>query len=270
MNAITGSGSIVGSGEKITAKIGSGVNKEALNGVVFSLGREGAEALRKGDYETALDRFTACCEVNEKICKKDDVNYGASLHNMATALHYLGKLEQAELYYEKAKAVFEKQAAGPFRPTQKHRIKFIEERLTLLRFGGKPSSETYIDEYGVERPTLRRDFEFDNPHVLAQRAEKQYWKGVTHAKNKIWSLAQVGWRSCSGVASAHGLLARGGRATYQGSAARLSTLGACACGSRACRWPAPSFPHLRPCCPCVRSGVLRGRTFTRRSVPRGA
>mmetsp|Transcript_16427 Transcript_16427/g.50308 ORF Transcript_16427/g.50308 Transcript_16427/m.50308 type:complete len:838 (+) Transcript_16427:77-2590(+) len=190
MNAITGSGSIVGSGEKITAKIGSGVNKEALNGVVFSLGREGAEALRKGDYETALDRFTACCEVNEKICKKDDVNYGASLHNMATALHYLGKLEQAELYYEKAKAVFEKQAAGPFRPTQKHRIKFIEERLTLLRFGGKPSSETYIDEYGVERPTLRRDFEFDNPHVLAQRAEKQYWKGVTHAKNKIWSLAQ--------------------------------------------------------------------------------
>ena len=147
---------IVGLGESIQAGIGRGVNKDALNGLVFSLGREGAEALRKGDYETALDRFTACAKVNEKICKKDDINYGASLHNMATALHYLGDIEQAEKYYEEAKSVFERQPAGPWRPSQKHRIKFIEERLTLLRFGGKPSSDTYIDECARPRPRTPR------------------------------------------------------------------------------------------------------------------
>jgi tetratricopeptide (TPR) repeat protein len=183
--------SITGLGETITAQIGSGVNKDALNGLVFSLGREGAEALRKGDYETALDRFTACTKVNEKICKKDDINLGASLHNMATALHYLGDTAHAEKIYEQAKAVFEAQQAGPFRPSQKHRIKFIEERLTLLRFGAKPSAETYIDEFGVERVTAHRMDIFDeSPVLLAERAEKAYWKGVGHAKNKIWGLAQ--------------------------------------------------------------------------------
>jgi tetratricopeptide (TPR) repeat protein len=133
-------------GEHIQAQIGKGVNKDALNNLVFSLGREGAEALRKGDYETALDRFTACTKINEKICKPDDINYGASLHNMATALHYLGDIDQAEVVYERAKGVFEAQGSGPFRPSQKHRIKFIEERLCLLRFGAKPSADTYIDE----------------------------------------------------------------------------------------------------------------------------
>lgn len=182
--------SITSLGENIHAQIGTGVKKDALNDLVFSLGREGAEALRKGDYETALDRFTACTKINEKICKPDDINYGASLHNMATALHYLGEIEQAEEIYEKAKAVFEAQSQGPFKPSQKHRIKFIEERLTLLRFGAKPSSETYIDEFGVERPTAHRIDPFEDETTLAERAEKAYWKGVGFAKNKIWGLAQ--------------------------------------------------------------------------------
>lgn len=196
--------SITSLGENISAQIGSGVNKNALNDLVFSLGREGAEALRKGDYETALDRFTACTKINEKICKKDDVNYGASLHNMATALHYLGEINQAEQIYEKAKAVFEAQSNGPFKPSQKHRIKFIEERLTLLRFGAKPSSETYIDEFGVERPTVFRHDPFEDDVTVAERCEKAYWKGVGFAKSRIWSLAQESFEDAIALAERSG------------------------------------------------------------------
>lgn len=233
--------SLASLGENLQAKIGSGVNKDALNGLVFSLGREGAEALRKGDYETALDRFSACVKVNEKICKPDDINYGASLHNMATALHYLGEIKQAEEFYEKAKAVFERQPSGAFRPSQRHRIKFIEERLTLLRFGAKPANDTYIDEcvatrapgpcarpivltrahrFGVERPTSQRDDPMRETLQLSEKAEKQYWKGVNFAKNKIWGLAQV---------HARPVVARERTALIRGACACAGVLRGCHC-----------------------------------------
>lgn len=143
---------------KYHAQIGATVKKDTLNQLEWNLLTEAKEQFHRGEYEMALNTFTACLAVTEKTRNsKDFAVRGAIVHNIASCLHHLGEIEAAQEYYEQAINSFEK-AKMPvvekllYGDTNKRRVDFVKERLIDISWGRKPDIDKYLDENGRKRP----------------------------------------------------------------------------------------------------------------------
>mmetsp|Transcript_25414 Transcript_25414/g.73237 ORF Transcript_25414/g.73237 Transcript_25414/m.73237 type:complete len:172 (+) Transcript_25414:96-611(+) len=83
---------------KYHAQIGATVKKDTLNQLEWNLLTEAKEQFHRGEYEMALNTFTACLAVTEKTRNsKDFAVRGAIVHNIASCLHHLGEIEARSL-----------------------------------------------------------------------------------------------------------------------------------------------------------------------------
>ena len=139
------------------ATIGTDVPKETLGQLEWNLLNDAKEQFHRGEYEQALNTFTATLAVTEKTrSSKDFAVRGAIVHNIASCLHHLGEIEAAQEYYEQAINSFEKAKTGVvekmlYGDTNKRRVDFVKERLIDISWGRKPDVDKYLDELGRKK-----------------------------------------------------------------------------------------------------------------------
>lgn len=139
------------------ATIGTEVPKETLGQLEWNLLNDAKEQFHRGEYEQALNTFTATLAVTEKTrSSKDYAVRGAIVHNIASCLHHLGEIEAAQEYYEQAINSFEKAKTGVvekmlYGDTNKRRVDFVKERLIDISWGRKPDVDKYLDELGRKK-----------------------------------------------------------------------------------------------------------------------
>ena len=81
------------------AQVGHGVNRAALHQLDSSLLLEAKKLFNKQDYSGALEHFTQCLAIAEKLSSASDpVVRGATLHNIGSCLHHMGEMEAAQVH----------------------------------------------------------------------------------------------------------------------------------------------------------------------------
>lgn len=231
---------------KYHAQIGATVKKDTLNQLEWNLLTEAKEQFHRGEYEMALNTFTACLAVTEKTRNsKDFAVRGAIVHNIASCLHHLGEIEAAQEYYEQAINSFEK-AKMPvvekllYGDTNKRRVDFVKERLIDISWGRKPDIDKYLDENGRKRPVPAPP-----PELAGEQKLSSKW-GEEEAPPPPWAE-----RDMSAVNADYPYDRRPAwmSATRRGGGGARSGGAYASVGNGAPRWPAslsPPSPPPRP------------------------
>ena len=116
-------------------------------------------AHKTGRYEVSFDKFVyilAIVEANNGEGKGPDEMHAMITSNIASALHFLGEVQLAATYYEKALAEFEEMRVGWITWAMQGQLPqarkaYIQARLAQVAAGERPDPSLYLDGYGKTR-----------------------------------------------------------------------------------------------------------------------
>ncbi len=112
----------------------------AQGGQWNTLNAAGIEAYQRGDYAEAEQQWRAALKEAEGFGPQDP-RLAASLNNLAELYHAQGRYAEAEPFYERALAIWEK-VLGPDHP---HVAKGLENSAALLRKTGRATEAAKME-----------------------------------------------------------------------------------------------------------------------------
>ena len=115
-------------------------------------------AHKTGRYEISFDKFTYILAIikADPSLKTPDEMHAMITSNIASALHFLGEVQLAATYYEKALAEFEEISVSWISwamngQLHEARKAYIQARLAQVAAGERPDASLYLDGYGKTR-----------------------------------------------------------------------------------------------------------------------
>lgn len=131
------------------------------------LTEEAQAAHKTGKYEVSLDKFLnllALMELDAKEMSRPSEGHAIIVANIASALHFLGEVDTAKEWYEKALGELEKTPTGWYTyvttgDINTKRMEYIHARLDILAKGERPDPSSYQDGAGKTRKWTKEEMD---------------------------------------------------------------------------------------------------------------